>query len=80
MDAAAQNVWPRVTLIPVLETGGTDGRMLREAGIPTYGNTGMFLDEGDVRAHGKDERLRVESFHQGCEFLYRLAKLVSGGR
>jgi hypothetical protein len=39
----------------------------------------MFIDEGDVRAHGKDERLRTESF-QGCEFLYRLAKQLSGGR
>ncbi len=74
IEAAARQVWPGVTLIPVLETGGTDGRPLRAAGIPTYGNTGMFIDEGDVRMHGKDERLRVDSFYQGCEFIYRLAK------
>jgi len=78
-EGATQSLWPTATVIPVLETGGTDGRLLREAGIPTYGNTGLFLDEGDMRAHGKDERVRVESFDQGCEFLYRLAKLLSAG-
>ena len=72
LERAASAVWPGVPVVPVMETGGTDGRMLRAAGIPTYGETGMFIDEGDIRAHGRDERLRVESYYQGCEFLYRL--------
>jgi acetylornithine deacetylase/succinyl-diaminopimelate desuccinylase-like protein len=74
LERVAGAVWPGVPVIPVMETGGTDGRLLRTAGIPTYGETGMFIDEGDIRAHGRDERLRVESFYQGCEFLYRLLR------
>jgi hypothetical protein len=29
---------------------------LRNAGIPTYGHSGLASDVDDVRAHGKDER------------------------
>ncbi len=70
----AQELWPGVRVTPVMETGGTDGRLLRLAGIPTYGVSGLFLDPDDVRAHGKDERIGVESFYQSVEFLYRLGK------
>ena len=34
----------------------------------------MFIDEGDVRAHGKDERLRVEAYYQGCEYIFHWLK------
>jgi len=27
-----------------------------------------------VRAHGRDERMRITSFHNGLEFLYRLVQ------
>ena len=31
------------------------------------------------RAHGRDERIRIENFYEGQEFLYRLVKALSGG-
>ncbi len=31
------------------------------------------------RAHGRDERIRIENFYEGQEFLYRLAKALSAG-
>ena len=52
---------------------------LRNAGIPVYGVSGLFGDMDDVRAHGRDERIRIESFFEGQEFLYRLVKALSGG-
>ena len=55
--------------------GSTDGRILRDAGIPTYGHTG--LASGEVRAHGKDERVLVTSFLESGEYLYRLVKRLS---
>jgi acetylornithine deacetylase/succinyl-diaminopimelate desuccinylase-like protein len=58
-------------------TGATDGLYFRNAGIPTYGVSGLFTDIDDVRAHGRDERIGVESFHDGLEFLYRLVKLLA---
>ena len=54
--------------------GGTDGRKLRQAGIPTYGVQGLFYDVGDIRWHGRDERVGVREFYESHEFLYRLVR------
>ena len=48
--------------------------LVRNAGIPTYGISGLYQDINDVRAHGRDERLGVQMFYEGREFLYRLVK------
>jgi len=58
-------------------TGATDGRYLRVAGIPTYGIQGIFIDRNDIRFHGRDERIPVESFYEGQSFLYQLVKSLS---
>jgi acetylornithine deacetylase/succinyl-diaminopimelate desuccinylase-like protein len=63
----------------VMSTGATDGLYLRREGIPVYGVSGIFVDGDDNRMHGKDERVRVQSFYEGQEFLYRLVKALSGG-
>ena len=60
-------------------SGATDALYLRNAGIPVYGVSGLFVDMDDIRAHGRDERIGVESFFEGQEFLYRLVKALSGG-
>ena len=52
-------MWPGVVTVPTMAVGGSDGRYLRVAGIPTYGVQGFFLDRDDVRAHGRDERMLV---------------------
>jgi len=67
-------MWPGVAVVPAMSTGATDGARLRIAGIPTYGVSGLFSEAGDVRAHGKDERINVKAFYEGQEFLYRLVK------
>jgi acetylornithine deacetylase/succinyl-diaminopimelate desuccinylase-like protein len=74
MRQVAQHLWPSATVVPVLEAGGSDGRFLRGAAIPTYGASGVFIDEGDYRAHGRDERIRVRDFYQGVEFYYRFIR------
>jgi acetylornithine deacetylase/succinyl-diaminopimelate desuccinylase-like protein len=76
----SDSMWPGVVTIPVMSTGATDGRYLRVAGIPTYGVSGFFGDRDDVRAHGRDERMKVNSFYEGQEFLYQLVKELSAGR
>jgi acetylornithine deacetylase/succinyl-diaminopimelate desuccinylase-like protein len=67
-------MWPGVVTLPYMVMGGTDGRLLRQAGIPTYGVQGIFFDVADIRFHGRDERLGVREFYEGQEFLYRLVK------
>jgi acetylornithine deacetylase/succinyl-diaminopimelate desuccinylase-like protein len=72
--------WPGAIVIPVMSAGATDGSHLRNAGIPTYGHSGMASDINDNRLHGRDERVLVKSFFQGDEYLYRLVKALSGGQ
>jgi acetylornithine deacetylase/succinyl-diaminopimelate desuccinylase-like protein len=72
--------WPGVPIVPTMSAGATDGSYLRNAGIPTYGHSGLASDVDDVRAHGKDERVLVTSFFVGQEYLYRLVKMLSGGK
>jgi acetylornithine deacetylase/succinyl-diaminopimelate desuccinylase-like protein len=46
------------------------------AGIPSYGLNGFQLDEDDVRAHGMNERMGVESYYKGVEFTYLFTKAL----
>lgn len=57
--------------------GATDGSLLRNAGIPVYGVSGIFVEFGEVRIHGKDERAPVKSLYEGQEFLHRLVKTLA---
>jgi acetylornithine deacetylase/succinyl-diaminopimelate desuccinylase-like protein len=70
-------MWPGVPTVPIMVMGATDGRYLRAAGIPTYGIQGFFMDRDDIRFHGRDERLGVQSFYEGQAFLYELVKRLS---
>ena len=74
-----EQMWPGVKVLPVMSTGATDGLYLRREGIPVYGVSGIFGDMDDTRAHGQDERILIEHFYEGQEFLYRLVKALSGG-
>jgi acetylornithine deacetylase/succinyl-diaminopimelate desuccinylase-like protein len=78
IEKLTNEFWPGIPVIPLMSTGGTDGTHLRNAGIPTYGHSGLAIE--DFRAHGKDERVPVKSFFDGSEYLYRLVKALSGGQ
>ena len=79
IEKLSQQFWPGAVVLPTMSAGATDGSFLRNAGIPTYGHSGLASDINDMRAHGKDERVLVKSFYEGDEYLYRLVKLLSGG-
>jgi len=78
MNRVDDSLWPGVPVIPVMSTVATDGKYLRAAGIPTYGVQGIFIDRDDVRSHGRDERIRVQSFYEGQTFLYELVMALAG--
>jgi acetylornithine deacetylase/succinyl-diaminopimelate desuccinylase-like protein len=77
INRITDTMWPNVPAVPTMVMGATDGRYLRAAGIPTYGVQGFFVDRDDVRAHGRDERMSVQSFYEGQTFLYELVKALS---
>lgn len=70
-------LWPGVPAVPIMVMGATDGRSLRSAGIPTYGIQGFFMDRDDIRFHGRDERMGVQAFYEGQQFLYELVKSLA---
>jgi acetylornithine deacetylase/succinyl-diaminopimelate desuccinylase-like protein len=77
VNAVTTELWPGVATVPMMVMGATDGAYLRAAGIPTYGVQGLFYDRDDIRFHGRDERLRVQSFYEGQTFLYELVKRLA---
>ena len=72
-----ERLWPGVPTVPIMVMGATDGAYLRAAGIPTYGVQGFFFDRDDIRFHGRDERMGVQTFYEGQTFLYELVKLMT---
>ena len=78
VTAATSDVWSGVAVVPMMVMGATDGMYLRAVGIPTYGVQGIFYDPEDIRFHGRDERVKVESFYHAQSFLYDLVKRLSG--
>jgi acetylornithine deacetylase/succinyl-diaminopimelate desuccinylase-like protein len=77
VTGAANKLWPGLPVIPTMDTGASDGIYLIRAGILTYGVSGIFGDEDDVRAHGRDERILVKSFYEAVDFMYDLATRLS---
>jgi acetylornithine deacetylase/succinyl-diaminopimelate desuccinylase-like protein len=77
LEQVVNAMWPRVPVVPDMSTGASDGVYTNAAGLPTYAIGGTAVDRDDVRAHGKDERLGVESFYKGLDFYYRFLKAVT---
>jgi acetylornithine deacetylase/succinyl-diaminopimelate desuccinylase-like protein len=80
VERVTAELWPGIPVIPTMSAGATDGLYLRNAGIPTYGTSGLAGDIDDVRSHGRDERVLVKSFDDGREYLYRLVKILSSNK
>ena len=78
VEAITADMWPGIPVIPVMSSGGTDGRFLNTAGIWTYGITGAFQHPGGSNAHGRNEKMPVKSLYEAHEFQYRLGKRLGG--
>lgn len=67
-----------IPVVPTMSTGATDSRYFRSLGVPAFGVSGLFSDPTtDARAHGRDERVRIEWYYKAQEFLYELTRLLS---
>ncbi len=77
LEKVVAEMWPGVPVIPTMSTGASDGIYTNAAGLPTYGISGAAIDRDDIRAHGKDERLGVDSYYKAVDFYYRFLKAVT---
>jgi acetylornithine deacetylase/succinyl-diaminopimelate desuccinylase-like protein len=80
LEKIAAVMWPGMPVVPDMATGASDGIYTNAAGLPTYAVGGIAIDRRDIRAHGKDERIGVESYYTGVDFYYRYLKAVTGGK
>lgn len=69
-----QQIWPGTPVTPIMENGASDSIYYAQAGIPTYGFSGIAMERDDDRAHGRDERLPVDSYWKSLDFFYSFAK------
>ena len=73
-----RELFGKIPVIPTMSTGANDSWFFLTVGVPSYGVSGLFMDPTmDARAHGRDERMRMQSYYEGQEFLYRLTKLLA---
>jgi len=77
LEKAVASVWPGLPVIPDMATGASDGIYTNAAGLPTYCISGEAIDRDDIRAHGKDERVRVDSFYRAVDFYYQFLKALT---
>jgi acetylornithine deacetylase/succinyl-diaminopimelate desuccinylase-like protein len=77
LEKITEEMWPGTPVIPDMATGASDGVYTMAAGLPTYQIAGTAIDRDDIRAHGRDERLGIESYYKGVDFYYRFLKAVT---
>jgi acetylornithine deacetylase/succinyl-diaminopimelate desuccinylase-like protein len=77
VEASVKAIWGNVPVTPYMETGATDGLYLRNAGIPVYAFSGIFLATDDIRAHGKHARVLISSFDDALDFTYDFLKRIA---
>ena len=78
LTTLTQAIWPGLTVTPVMENGASDSIYFAQAGIPSYGYSAIALERDDVRAHGRDERLPLDSYWKSLDFWYAFAKALGG--
>jgi acetylornithine deacetylase/succinyl-diaminopimelate desuccinylase-like protein len=70
-------LWPGTPVIPSMMVGASDSVYTMAAGLPSYGIGGAGIDFDDDRMHGRDERIRVESYYKSVEFFYLYLKALT---
>jgi acetylornithine deacetylase/succinyl-diaminopimelate desuccinylase-like protein len=77
LRGVAAKTWPGVTVMPIMEAGASDSIYTMNAGISSYGICGVAIDRDDDRAHGRDERVKIDAYYTGVEFYYQFLKALT---
>ena len=76
---AVQALHPGMPVFPEMSTGASDARPFRVAGIPVYGTNGAWVVvPTDFRAHGKDERIPVQSLYDNVVHWEMMLRELAG--
>ena len=77
LDRVMTAMWPGAPVVIAMSQGASDAKYTNAAGMPTYAISGVTFDRNDIRAHGKDERERVDWFLRAVDFYGRFLKEVT---
>jgi acetylornithine deacetylase/succinyl-diaminopimelate desuccinylase-like protein len=75
---AVHNQHPGIPIIPYMAPYGTDGKVMRLAGMPTYGVMGLFIKPEDEFAHGLNERVQVDVFFGALDYWHDILTYLAG--
>ena len=76
---AVHALHPGMPIFPEMSTGASDARPFRVGGIPIYGTNGAWVQvPTDFRAHGKDERIPVQSLYDNVVHWQLMLKELAG--
>ena len=75
IERVSPTVFPGALVLPFMSTGATDSAQLRLRRVEAYGLLPFPLkEEDDLRMHADDERIPLEAFRRGIEYLYRVVE------
>jgi acetylornithine deacetylase/succinyl-diaminopimelate desuccinylase-like protein len=77
VPAALLAVWCVIMSAPALSAQAPSGAG-RDYRSLARDISGLFIERGDGRAHGKDERVRASDFYAGVEFYDQFMKALVG--
>jgi acetylornithine deacetylase/succinyl-diaminopimelate desuccinylase-like protein len=80
VESVVHSMWPHVPVVPVMATGFSDDRQTRNAGMPSYDLSGVWIESEENRAHGRDERVGMREFDESLEYTYRLLEEMGKAR
>jgi len=73
ISSVTAKTYPGIPVIPFMSPGYTDSTSLRLRNVQAYGLLPFALSEEDFsRFHGDNERISLDSFHKGIEFLFAI--------
>lgn len=73
IERVTPQVFPGATVLPSLSTWATDSAQLRMHNVQAYGIVVFPLTEEELaRIHSDDERISLESFRKGIEYLHAI--------
>jgi acetylornithine deacetylase/succinyl-diaminopimelate desuccinylase-like protein len=77
VEKITQQMWPGMPVFPVMDPWASDSIHLRRAGFTTFGVGCGFGELDSGNAHGANERLPVDAYYEGFEYIYRLVKALT---
>jgi len=75
IDRVSLATFPGSVTMPYMSTVATDSAQLRLHNVQAYGLLPFpLVEEDELRMHADDERIPLDSFHKGVEYLYLVVR------